>query len=306
TIAAVWVYSGLVAILPVLGVGRNQAQWPQTWCFFDYRSTHIGGQIISYFYTTTNLLAIVVTIVLNLTVIRHVWSMRTSRLHATFRRSSSRTQAGQEVSSGGSGPDSEMRMVVFLMAIIVVFSVCYAPLMVRILMNQMLNAGREIPEGGVQDQLDLWSLRLACLNQILDPWVYIISRVTCCKSQRDSAREPLRSISQARSMTPSSTPSHQARRSVMSSSPGYPQPHQTLQCPNKQRGLVSRALLAARAMFKRRRPGNKYSLNSSPRDPESTSASPLRNSAPRQISLAESTVSSRCEASSRLCEDNVC
>ncbi|GFR89270.1 prostaglandin E2 receptor EP4 subtype [Elysia marginata] len=129
TVGIVWAYSCIVAILPILGVGQNKAHWPQTWCFFDYRSTDIGGEILSYHYAITNLLAIMITIILNITVIRHVWSMRRSRLHATFRRSSSRSQ-GQEGGSSGSGPDSELRMVVFLMAIIVVFSVCYAPLMV--------------------------------------------------------------------------------------------------------------------------------------------------------------------------------
>ncbi|GFN98502.1 prostaglandin e2 receptor ep4 subtype [Plakobranchus ocellatus] len=132
TVGLVWGYSTLIALLPVLGVGQNKSHWPYTWCFFDYRSTDIGGQILSYFYAISGLLAILITIALNLTVIRHLWSMRKNRLRATF-RSSSKSFPGQEGNSGGSGPDSELRMVVFLMAIIIVFTVCYAPLMIALM-----------------------------------------------------------------------------------------------------------------------------------------------------------------------------
>uniref|UniRef100_A0A0B7A1A8 G-protein coupled receptors family 1 profile domain-containing protein n=1 Tax=Arion vulgaris TaxID=1028688 RepID=A0A0B7A1A8_9EUPU len=82
-------------------------------------------------------------------------------------------------------------MVVFLMAITIVFTVCYAPLMVRVIMNQILNTDMNVIKGGFDDMIDIWALRLACLNQILDPWVYIISRVACCKGANDRNRDIL-------------------------------------------------------------------------------------------------------------------
>ncbi|BFZ16871.1 hypothetical protein BsWGS_19910 [Bradybaena similaris] len=180
-ILLLWGLSTLIAILPIVGVGGNIAPWPGTWCFFDYRSTSSGGQAFSYFYAITGLLAIIITMVLNLIVIQHLWRMRRSRLvHSSFHSS----QDSGDSHNGGRGPDSEMRMVVLLMAIIVVFTVCYAPLMVRIIINQLWNVQPVKVPGGVDDALDLWALRLACVNQILDPWVYIISRVTCCDGSR--------------------------------------------------------------------------------------------------------------------------
>ena len=127
--------------------------------------------------------------------------------------------------------------------------------------------------------------------------------VSCCLVL-PSAREPLRSVSQVRSITPASTPTHTRRCTVVSLS-GH-QGHPALQCPRQQPSLVSRALGTVRVIFKRKKPGKKYSVNSASKESEMTSASPLRSPAPRQISLAESTVSSRCEASSRLYEDGVC
>ncbi|CAL1538004.1 unnamed protein product [Lymnaea stagnalis] len=183
-VAVVWVGSSLIAILPIVGMGRNVDPWPGTWCFFDYRGTDVSGQIFSYAYAVCGLLAIVLTIILNMIVMQHLWRMRRSRLTSSSLRSS--TGSSPLVNKArGHGPDSERRMVIFLMAIIVVFAACYAPLMIRVIMNQLLNTDAT-KDYGVDNHIDLWALRLASINQILDPWVYIISRVTCCNNPRES------------------------------------------------------------------------------------------------------------------------
>ncbi|BFY99839.1 hypothetical protein BsWGS_02879 [Bradybaena similaris] len=180
SIAVVWGLSTLIALLPIFGMGRNVQPWPGTWCFFDYRSRTLDGQIYSYSYAIAGLLAILVTIILNLSVIRHLWRMRRSRLSTSSIRSDQFSPRRE--SRANRGQDSEKRMVIFLMAITIVFTVCYAPLMVRIIMNQMGNLDVDLEKVGLDNTIDLWALRLACFNQILDPWVYIISRVTCCKA----------------------------------------------------------------------------------------------------------------------------
>ncbi|GFN98500.1 hypothetical protein PoB_002500600 [Plakobranchus ocellatus] len=160
----------------------------------------------------------------------------------------------------------------------------------------MQNAGKMIPSGGVEDKLDIWSLRLACLNQILDPWVYIISRVTCCKSQRE--REPLRSHSQSRVHASSIDSSSNSRRNTVISTVNSS--HSSPQCPRKERNLFSRTLGAIRVLFHQKQSQKEY--NSSPnKDPET----PLRSSAPTQITLADRAISSRCSSSSKLYEDEV-
>uniref|UniRef100_A0A0B7A0I2 G-protein coupled receptors family 1 profile domain-containing protein n=1 Tax=Arion vulgaris TaxID=1028688 RepID=A0A0B7A0I2_9EUPU len=79
-ILVVWGLSTFIALLPIFGMGRNIEPWPGTWCFFDYRSTSIAGQIFSYFYATAGLVAILITMILNLYVMQHLWRMRRSRL----------------------------------------------------------------------------------------------------------------------------------------------------------------------------------------------------------------------------------
>ncbi|CAG5125658.1 unnamed protein product [Candidula unifasciata] len=175
SILLVWGLSTLIALLPIFGMGRNIQPWPGTWCFFDYRSSTLDGQIFSYFYAIAGLLAILITMVLNLSVIRHLWRMRRSRLSASSIRSDQFSPK-----HNNRGPDSEKKMVIFLMAITVVFTVCYAPLMVRIIMNQIANVDVDLKKESLDNTIDLWALRLASFNQIFDPWVYIISRVTCC------------------------------------------------------------------------------------------------------------------------------
>ncbi|XP_055886934.1 prostaglandin E2 receptor EP4 subtype-like isoform X2 [Biomphalaria glabrata] len=185
SIAVVWLSSVLIAILPIVGMGRNVERYPNTWCFFDDRGTDVGGQLLSYFYAIIGLLSIAITIVLNLIVIQHLWRMRRSRLSTSIKLKDSSPEATRK--RFHYRLDSETRMVIFLMAIIVVFTVCYAPWMFRILVNQKYNTGpSKVPE--TEDYIDMWALRLASLNQILDPWVYIISRVTCCSSRKLSDR----------------------------------------------------------------------------------------------------------------------
>ncbi|XP_067678376.1 prostaglandin E2 receptor EP4 subtype-like isoform X2 [Haliotis asinina] len=64
--------------------------------------------------------------------------------------------------------EMETQMVWFLGAITIVFCTCYAPLNVHILTNQIT--------GQIDVKKDLISIRLASINQILDPWLYILLR----------------------------------------------------------------------------------------------------------------------------------
>ncbi|KAH9504578.1 EF-hand calcium-binding domain-containing protein 7 [Bulinus truncatus] len=133
TIAVVWTGSVLFAILPIVGLGRNVERYPGTWCFFDDRSTDIGGQLLSYFYAIAGLLSIGITIVLNILVIQHLWRMRRSRLSSSVKSYTSSLNGSRK--RFNYSMDSETRMVIFLMAIIVVFTVCYAPWMVSLKMD---------------------------------------------------------------------------------------------------------------------------------------------------------------------------
>ncbi|KAH9504588.1 hypothetical protein Btru_062360 [Bulinus truncatus] len=71
----------------------------------------------------------------------------------------------------------------------------------RILMNQTWNTDPS-KVTNVENYFDIWALRLASLNQILDPWVYIISRVTCCKGRKGSDHEADQRDSKKRKRSP--------------------------------------------------------------------------------------------------------
>ncbi|CAB1449721.1 unnamed protein product [Pleuronectes platessa] len=79
-------------------------------------------------------------------------------------------------------------MMAQLAALTVVSCVCWSPFLVNILMMQINQSPR--PSDNDQDGFTLLGLRMASLNQILDPWVYILLRravlfrVCCFYTQR--------------------------------------------------------------------------------------------------------------------------
>jgi prostaglandin E receptor 4 len=101
-------------------VGTNIKQFPGTWCFFDFYSHAPRDQAFSILYAIIGLLVIVLTALGNVSVM--VFMLRMRRISQNIGKSSSgRTMKNMT---------SEMHMILFLAAIIVVFGICYLPLMV--------------------------------------------------------------------------------------------------------------------------------------------------------------------------------
>jgi prostaglandin E receptor 4 len=96
----------IMGCLPLIGVGENVHHFPGTWCFFDYYGTSFGVQAFAYLYSLLGLTALTVIVILNSVVLRTVWSLHRKA--------------------------SEIQMMVFLIGILTVVSVCWAPLMVRL------------------------------------------------------------------------------------------------------------------------------------------------------------------------------
>nr|XP_022318880.1 prostaglandin E2 receptor EP4 subtype-like [Crassostrea virginica] len=135
----------LMACLPLIGVGDNVHHFPGTWCFFDYYGTSLRVKFFAYLYSVLGLSALTVIVILNFVVLRTVLSLHRKAC--------------------------EIQMVVFLIGIMTVVSVCWAPLMLRVFLIQTGLKERD-------DILDLIFIRMASFNQILDPWVYILFRKT--------------------------------------------------------------------------------------------------------------------------------
>ncbi|XP_067679663.1 prostaglandin E2 receptor EP4 subtype-like [Haliotis asinina] len=155
-LAGVWLFAFVVSCLPLMGLGTNVLQFPGTWCFFDWTGDKVTDKLFTYFYASVGLVVILMTALCNAAVMCVLAQMR-RKLNMSHKYS----QSGQL--------DNEAQMMVLLAGIILVFATCYAPLMVRVIINQT----GKFP---VNHAMDLWVIRLACLNQILDPWVYILFR----------------------------------------------------------------------------------------------------------------------------------
>ncbi|KAL4235587.1 Prostaglandin E2 receptor EP4 subtype [Mactra antiquata] len=157
-----WTFAGAIASLPLIGFGEIVFHYPNTWCFFDYYTKDSVNRGFNYLFAILTLLTICVTVTCNGIVLYTLLITKMKGLSRKFSRDS-------RTFSGYSRKYAECQMAVLLIGITIVFSTCYLPLMVRILINQT----NLLPKDRITDLL---MIRLASLNQILDPWVYILLR----------------------------------------------------------------------------------------------------------------------------------
>ncbi|KAK7884415.1 hypothetical protein WMY93_027538 [Mugilogobius chulae] len=172
TLLIIYGFSALVCALPSLGLARVRLQTPGTWCFIDWHSNHSSTATYSLVYAGLNSAIVLATVICNvlvcsaLIVMHRRFIRRTSlgsdpRRAAEIRRSrrSFRRLAGAEI-----------QMVILLIATSVVVLICSIPLVFQIFINQMNRKGNP--------HFDLLAVRMASINPILDPWVYILLRKT--------------------------------------------------------------------------------------------------------------------------------
>ncbi|XP_019953910.1 prostaglandin E2 receptor EP4 subtype-like [Paralichthys olivaceus] len=146
--------------LPMMGLARSRLQSSTTWCFINWRT----GEPVAYsiLYGVVSLLLILGTIVLNLAVCGSLLLMR----QRTVQRFVSRASIRQRWKALSSAAETQM-MAVLVMTSAVVLA-CSVPLVVRVFANHFML--KEDPEA------DLAAIRIASVNPILDPWIYILLR----------------------------------------------------------------------------------------------------------------------------------
>lgn len=157
SVIGIWMVSAFISALPLFGLGENVKQFPMTWCFFNFFGNRTEDMFYSYFYAAVGLGIILLIGVLNVCVIIGLMKGKRSRV----RRGS--------ITNKKARARTDIYIAIFLVAIFVVFGVCWAPFLIRIIINQ----SGLYPKNR---KADLLTLRLATLNQILDPWVYILFR----------------------------------------------------------------------------------------------------------------------------------
>ncbi|CAH2296436.1 prostaglandin E2 receptor EP4 subtype [Pelobates cultripes] len=175
TLFAIYVTNVLFCALPNMGLGKTTFQYPETWCFIDWRTQVPTYAAYSYMYAGFSSFLILVTVLCNVLVcvalirMHRQFVRRTSlgtdaRISDFRRRRSFRRMAGAEI-----------QMVILLIATSVVVLICSIPLVVRVFVNQLYQP--EVVKD-ISSNPDLKAIRIASVNPILDPWIYILLRKT--------------------------------------------------------------------------------------------------------------------------------
>uniref|UniRef100_A0A8C4SI64 G-protein coupled receptors family 1 profile domain-containing protein n=1 Tax=Erpetoichthys calabaricus TaxID=27687 RepID=A0A8C4SI64_ERPCA len=161
-LCAIYAINALFCALPALGMGKSVLQESETWCFIDWRSSEPLQVSYSFLYAGTSTLLIAATLAFNVAVCGTLLAMQKG----------ARCRRGQMNGPGTS--EVEVQMMVLLVMTSVVVLLCSTPLV-------MLSSGgphtspKTCKYWDVFDA-DLIAIRMASVNPILDPWIYILLR----------------------------------------------------------------------------------------------------------------------------------
>ncbi|KAI1900281.1 hypothetical protein AGOR_G00048370 [Albula goreensis] len=159
-----------------MGLGQVKKQYPQTWCFIDWRSNDTTHAAFSYMYAGFSSFLILSTIICNILVCGAL-----IRMHKRFMRRTSLGTDQRRIAdlrrrrSFGRMAGAEIQMVILLIATSAVILICSIPLVVQVFVNQLY---RTPVEERIERNPDLKAIRIASVNPILDPWIYILLRKT--------------------------------------------------------------------------------------------------------------------------------
>uniref|UniRef100_A0A8B9CJ46 Prostaglandin E2 receptor EP3 subtype n=1 Tax=Anser brachyrhynchus TaxID=132585 RepID=A0A8B9CJ46_9AVES len=168
----IWLAVVSFALLPIAGLGRYTLQWPGTWCFISTGDGELTGSFFASTFAGLGLFSLVVTVACNLATIEALVSR--CRTKATAPRSSK--QWGRITTE----------TLIQLLGIMCVLSACWSPLLITMLKMIFSHTSFEYCKGFSAEAQSselhkecnffLTAVRLASLNQILDPWVYLLLR----------------------------------------------------------------------------------------------------------------------------------
>ncbi|CAL8252702.1 unnamed protein product [Merluccius merluccius] len=182
---AIYASNVVFCCLPAMGMADSELQTSLTWCFIEWRRRDPLPAAYSFLYGAASLLLIAATVVLNCAVCGTLLLMR----RKTVRRPVTRASVRERWLALSSAAETQMIAVLVLTSAVVL--ACSAPLVARVFANQIMH----------QDdyQADLTAIRIAAVNPILDPWIYILLR-------RSLFRRILRSSRTARKSHQRSSP----------------------------------------------------------------------------------------------------
>ncbi|KAJ0019699.1 hypothetical protein NQD34_007268 [Periophthalmus magnuspinnatus] len=174
TLLSIYVSNALFCALPSMGFGQVRKQYPQTWCFLEWRSNSTSDAAYSFTYAGLSSVLIMATVICNVLV-----CVALIRMHRRYmRRMSLGTDSQRNVDprrrarSFSRLAGAEIQMVILLIGTSVVILVCSIPLVAQVFLNQLYKTPVELS----LENADLRAIRFASFNPILDPWIYILLR----------------------------------------------------------------------------------------------------------------------------------
>ncbi|XP_052684385.1 prostaglandin E2 receptor EP4 subtype-like [Crassostrea angulata] len=149
----VWISCAFLASLPLMGLGSSLSYYPGSWCFLNFVSLSTLDRVNSFIYSIIGLFILLTTFIFNLCVV-----ITLCRNLATNKRISQKSRKKSDIFN-----------VVFLLVLVLVFATCWTPLMIVIF-------GHAAAWAADNGKLELFVVRLAVTNSIVDPWIYILFR----------------------------------------------------------------------------------------------------------------------------------
>uniref|UniRef100_UPI0037E7CAE6 prostaglandin E receptor 4 (subtype EP4) b n=1 Tax=Semicossyphus pulcher TaxID=241346 RepID=UPI0037E7CAE6 len=175
-LVGIYISNIVFCALPSMGIGQVKLQKPGTWCFIDWKNNDTTVETFNLMYAGVNSVLVLATVICNVMVCGALILMHKRFLRRTSLGTDTRRLAElRRRRSFGRLAAAEIQMVILLIATSAVVLICSIPLVLRIFVNQLYTNQKEEPLGLNKDLL---AIRMASINPILDPWIYILLRKT--------------------------------------------------------------------------------------------------------------------------------
>lgn len=176
TLLAIYISNIVFCALPSVGLGRVKLQRTGTWCFIDWQNNQTTVKTFNLMYAGVNSVIVLATVICNVMVCGALILMHKRFIRRTSLGTDQRRIAElRRRRSFGRLAGAEIQMVILLIATSAVVLICSIPLVLSIFENQLTRAQKDAPSGS---NFDLLAIRMASINPILDPWIYILLRKT--------------------------------------------------------------------------------------------------------------------------------
>ncbi|XP_062587104.1 prostaglandin E2 receptor EP4 subtype-like [Saccostrea cucullata] len=153
----IWCGASIISLLHLVGVGQSNLYFPGSWCYFDFVGDSTGNRVMSYLYSVIGFIVILVTVAINVVTM--------------YRICRDPVQRGNLLDTSVVSGFYDSHVMIFISAVTVVFVILWTPLVVDIFLHATNIRTRNDNNG-----IELWLLRMAVLNAIVDPWLYIVLR----------------------------------------------------------------------------------------------------------------------------------